>query len=243
MDPLPFSCEVERPVGVEVAVAAQRAELEDCLRAGQAPTGAGAVHAVFDQVPAGALDHAGGDGPASGERGRIVQVGLLVEQVGGGGVGGLALGGVQVVAGGFAADRGGHHAGAAGQDRPGVVVDPGLGVESPSAKQHQAARQRYSSTCTKSTTMVTCTPRAWASAWTRASWWLLPSTSATQVRCWPGSRRSASSKTWLMTWAASAVTLATSHLPRARGPLWPGGSGWSGAGRMSPGVLGTGAQS
>src|SRR6266542_1138155 len=173
MDPLPFLGEVERPVRWEVAVTVQR----------------------------GALDHAGGDRPASGERGRIVQVGLLVEQVGGGG---LALGGVQVVAGGFAADRGGHHAGAAGQDRPGVVVDPGLGVESPSAKQHQAARQRYSSTCTKSTTMVTCTPRAWASAWTRASWWLLPSTSATQVRCWPGSRRSASSKTWLMTWAASA---------------------------------------
>src|SRR6266545_1777112 len=150
MDPLPFLGEVERPVRWEVAVTVQR----------------------------GALDHAGGDRPASGERGRIVQVGLLVEQVGGGGVGGLALGGVQVVAGGFAADRGGHHAG--------------------------AARQRYSSTCTKSTTMVTCTPRAWASAWTRASWWLLPSTSATQVRCWPGSRRSASSKTWLMTWAASA---------------------------------------
>jgi hypothetical protein len=78
-------------------------------------------------VPAGAFDHAGGDRPAAGQRGRVVQVGLLVEQVGGGGGGGLALGRVQVVAGGLAADRCGHDAGAAGQDRPGVVVDPGLG--------------------------------------------------------------------------------------------------------------------
>lgn len=43
--------------------------------------------------------------------------------------------------------------------------------------------------------------------------------------------------------AASKVTLATSHLPRARGPVRPGGWGWSGAGRTSPGVLGIGAQS
>src|SRR5436190_9193251 len=235
--------QVVGPVVVEVAVAAERAELEDRLGAGQAPASARAVHAVFDQVPAGALDRAGGDRPATGERGRVVQVGLLVEQVGGGGVGGLALGGVQVVAGGLAADRRGDDADASVQDRPGVIVHQVWAAGSPSAKKHQAARHRYSSTCTKSTTIATSTPRAWASVPTRASWWLLPSTSATQVRCWSGSRRVASSNTWPITRAASAVTLATSHLPRARGRVRPGGWGWSGAGRTSPGVRGIGAQS
>src|SRR5215210_8631656 len=86
--PLLLLGQVVGPVVVEVAVAAERPELEDRLGAGQAPASAGAVHAVFDQVPAGALDRAGGDRPATGERGRVVQVGLLVEQVGGGGVGG-----------------------------------------------------------------------------------------------------------------------------------------------------------
>jgi hypothetical protein len=127
VDSLPLLGKVEGPVGVEVAVAAEGAKLEDRLGADQAPAGAGAVHAVLDQVPAGALDHAGGDRPAGGEGGRVVQVGLLVEQVGRGGVGRLALGRVQVVAGGLAADRPSDDAGAAVQDRPGVVVDPGLG--------------------------------------------------------------------------------------------------------------------
>src|SRR5215216_1027698 len=125
--PLLLLGQVVGPVVVEVAVAAERPELEDGLGAGQAPASAGAVHAVFDQVPAGALDRAGGDRPATGERGRVVQVGLLVEQVGGGGVGGLALGGVQVVAGGLAADRRSDDADASVQDRPGVIVHPGLG--------------------------------------------------------------------------------------------------------------------
>src|SRR5829696_9336716 len=77
--PLLLLGQVVGPVVVEVAVAVERAELEDRLGAGQAPASAGAVHAVFDQVPAGALDRAGGDRPAAGERGRVVQVGLLVE--------------------------------------------------------------------------------------------------------------------------------------------------------------------
>src|SRR6266508_1699257 len=139
MDTLPFLGVVERPVRWEVAVTVQR----------------------------GALDHAGGDRPASGERGRIVQVGLLVEQVGGGGVGGLALGGVQVVA--------------VDQRDPGAVL---AGVATFGFVEDLADDL-----------------------------------------------------------GGVGVTLATSHLPRARGPLWPGGLGWSGAGRMSPGVLGTGAQS
>ena len=73
----------------------------------------------------------------------------------------------------------------------------------------------------KSTTIVTFTPRALASALIRWIWWLLPSTSATQVRRCLGSRRSASSKTCLMTVPASLTMLALSHLLAATGP--PGG--------------------
>src|SRR5674476_1383584 len=90
---------------------------------------------------------------------------------------------------------------------------------SPSAWKHQAAFHRYSRTWTKSMMIGTATLRAWASAWIRSIWWLLPSTSATQVRAWSGSRRSASSKIWATTVAASSTTLAVSHLLRAVGPL------------------------
>jgi hypothetical protein len=53
---------------------------------------------------------------------------------------------------------------------------------SPSSWKDQAARHKYSTTCTKSMTIVTSTWRAAASAVIRSIWWLLPSTSATQVR-------------------------------------------------------------
>ena len=62
-----FLGEVVGPVGVEVVVAGQGAEFEDGFGALQAPAGAGDVHAVFDEVAAGAFDDAGGDGPALGE--------------------------------------------------------------------------------------------------------------------------------------------------------------------------------
>ena len=76
----------------------------------------------------------------------------------------------------------------------------------------------YSRTWMKSITMVTCRVRAWASAVIRSIWWLLPSTRATQVRAWSGSRRSASAKIWATTDAASATTLAVSHLFDVTGP-------------------------
>src|SRR5450631_327754 len=56
-----FLGEVEGPVLVEVAIGDQRAECQDRLGAGEAPAGAGDVHAVFDEVAAGAFDHAGRD--------------------------------------------------------------------------------------------------------------------------------------------------------------------------------------
>ena len=45
-----FLREVVEPVGVEVAVAVEGTEFEDGFGAGQAPTGAGEVQAVFDEV-------------------------------------------------------------------------------------------------------------------------------------------------------------------------------------------------
>src|SRR5680860_1768283 len=66
VDALLFFGEVVVPVAVEVAVAVERAEFEDRFGAGQSPAGAGEVHPVFDEVPAGAFDDAGGDRPALG---------------------------------------------------------------------------------------------------------------------------------------------------------------------------------
>ena len=82
----------------------------------------------------------------------------------------------------------------------------------------------------------TATLRERASGWIRSIWWLLPSTSATQVRAWSGSRRSASSKIWAATLAASCTTLAVSHLLRAVGPAVASRRWVSLPGRMSAGV-------
>src|SRR5664280_1146287 len=90
----------------------------------------------------------------------------------------------------------------------------------------------------KSITMVTCRVRAWASAVIRSIWWLLPSTRATQVRSWSGSRRSASAKIWATTDAASATTLAVSHLFDVTGPGWIWARSVSSTGRMSALVRG-----
>lgn len=56
-----FLGEVERPVVVEVVVAADGSEFEDGFGALESPAGAGNVHAVLDAVAARALDDAGGD--------------------------------------------------------------------------------------------------------------------------------------------------------------------------------------
>jgi len=78
-------------------------------------------------VPAGALDYAGGDGPAPGEGGGVVQEALLVLQVAGALVGAGALGAGVAVGGGAAADPGRDLAGLAVQDLAGLVSDPFLG--------------------------------------------------------------------------------------------------------------------
>lgn len=54
---------MEAPIVGEFVVADDRAQLQDGLCASEAPAGAGDVHAVLDEVTAGALNYAGCDGP------------------------------------------------------------------------------------------------------------------------------------------------------------------------------------
>src|SRR5256885_14445858 len=112
------------PVGVEVAVAGQGAEFEDGFGAVEAPAGAGDVHAVGDEVAAGAFDDAGGDGPAGGERGRVVEVWGLVGEVGGADLGVGSLGDGDAAALGAGADVGGDAGGVAVEDVMGSFVHP-----------------------------------------------------------------------------------------------------------------------
>ena len=135
---LVFAGEVVGPVVGRVAVGADGAEFEDGFGALGAPPGSGDAHAVFDQVAAGAFDDAGGDGPAVGEGGGVVQEGSLGFQVAGAFSGDVALVLGQVCGGGgLGADGGGDAGGVAVQDGAGVRADPGrgagagLGVEAP----------------------------------------------------------------------------------------------------------------
>ena len=75
--------EVEAPVVIEVAGGDEGAELEHGLGTVESPPRACDVHPVLDDVPAGALDYPGGDGPALLQCGGVVQVVLLVFQVAG----------------------------------------------------------------------------------------------------------------------------------------------------------------
>src|SRR5665811_1856564 len=78
--------------------------LEDRFGAGESPAGSGDVEAVGHDVAAGTFDDAGGDGPAAGQGGWVVQVGRLAGQVVGGVVGAFALGRAQAGLGGLATD-------------------------------------------------------------------------------------------------------------------------------------------
>jgi len=127
VDAFVLAAEVVAPVAVEVAAGDKGAELEDRLGAFQAPSRAGYVHSVFDDVAAGAFDDPGGDRPALGERGGVVQVAVLVVQVAGALVGAGTLGAAVAVGGGAAADPGGGLARFPVQDLAGLGGDPFLG--------------------------------------------------------------------------------------------------------------------
>src|SRR5215471_6666140 len=120
--------EVIAPILFEVAVADDRAHLEDGLGAVEAPSGAGDVHAVLDQVPAGTLDDAGGDWPPALESGGVVEVRPLANQVDGALVDGRPGGPVETLPSGLAPDGGGDAGGLALQDSPRPVSNPAFGV-------------------------------------------------------------------------------------------------------------------
>src|SRR5664280_3494300 len=84
--------EVVDPVLVERVGDDQGAQVQDVPGAVQPPAGPGDVHPVAHKVLTGALDHAGGDRPAPGQGGGIVQVIEVVVQVGGRGQDLLAFG-------------------------------------------------------------------------------------------------------------------------------------------------------
>ena len=127
VDAFVLAAEVEAPVILEVAGGDEGAELEDGLGAFEAPSCARYVHSVLYDVPAGALDYPGGDGPAFLQRGGVVQVVLLVLQVAGAFVGAGALGRGVAVGGGAAADSCRDLAGFPVQDLAGLPGDPFLG--------------------------------------------------------------------------------------------------------------------
>ena len=74
VDALVFSCEVERPVSVEVTVRDEHAEGEDSFSSVQSPSGPAFFESVRDDVADRALDHSGRDRPALFEHGVITQV-------------------------------------------------------------------------------------------------------------------------------------------------------------------------
>ena len=104
-------------MGLEVVVGPNGPELEHGLCSLGAPAGAGDVHAVFDEVPAGAFDYAGRDRPACCKRPRVVELVHLVGQVPGLLVRLLALAHGQAL--------GGCPSAKARRDRPGASVEGG----------------------------------------------------------------------------------------------------------------------
>ena len=72
---------MEGPVLVEVLAGAQRAQAQYGLGSGQAPAGAGHIHAVLYQVPTGTLDDSCGDGQSLGKVAIVSKVGRIFEQV------------------------------------------------------------------------------------------------------------------------------------------------------------------
>src|SRR6266508_790745 len=127
MDASVFLGAVEGPVGGEVAVGAQGAQLEDGLGALEAPAGAGDVEPVAGQVPAGAFDHAGGDRPAGRHCGVVAEELPLGGEVADAGVDAAALLGSELGIAGLLAERGDDGVDVAGQDAYGVGGDPGFG--------------------------------------------------------------------------------------------------------------------
>lgn len=79
---LSFGVDVEVPEIIPVAVFDDGPLLQDRLRPGDGPAHAALFHAIFDQRPAGTLNHAGGDRVALLEIGVVVHHMAVVVEVG-----------------------------------------------------------------------------------------------------------------------------------------------------------------
>jgi hypothetical protein len=115
---------MEGPVLVEVLAGAQGAQAQYGLSAGQAPAGAGHIHAVLYQVPTGTLDDSRGDGQSLGKVAIIVQVGRMVEQVARANIYRLACLGEKISPCGAATHAACYQAGLSSQDFKEAMPDP-----------------------------------------------------------------------------------------------------------------------
>jgi hypothetical protein len=173
-------------------------------------------------VPTGTFNDPGGDRPAAGQRGGIVQVGDLGVKVTGAGVSAFAFGLAVAGGGGAAADPAATCAALPSRIAVARPATQFAASGSPGSKNVQAAFHTYSITCMKSMRIVTAMPRSAACAVTASIWVLFPSSSAIQVRSRPGSRRPASSKAAAMTARMSSVTEAVATFPvPSAGPRGP----------------------
>jgi len=127
IEPLVLAFEVELPVLLEVAVADDGSEGEDCLGAVQAPPGSSDVETVGYEMAACALDDAGRDRPAGFQGLVVVQELALVSQVADARVRPGAPAAFQPGGVGLGGDLGGGPLAVAGQDGEGLDRDPVLG--------------------------------------------------------------------------------------------------------------------
>jgi hypothetical protein len=67
MKALLFFFDVEGPVAIEVTTQVDGSELDDCLGHLLSPAHSRTLHSILDDILAGALDGATGDGPSLGE--------------------------------------------------------------------------------------------------------------------------------------------------------------------------------
>ena len=90
------------------------------------PTRSGEVHAVRDQVAAGAFDHAGSDRESSGEALVVVQIRGVIEQIVSTLIHILPIVGRQLSSGGATSYPRRHQAGLTAQDAKQPLLDPHL---------------------------------------------------------------------------------------------------------------------
>lgn len=129
---------VELPVVVEVAAAAERAQAQHGLRPLETPPRPGDVHPVLDEVAARALDHAACDREPGGQGAIVAHEGPVLDQVTGALIDRLALGGVEVPAGGSAAHAPGHAVGLAFQQYGHAFGDPSFHLGGAVQENHVA---------------------------------------------------------------------------------------------------------